>query len=160
MSQRISTSVAVPRRAIVVAALVLGSVVTLAAATSVTSAEDEKIVADVDGEPITATEVEQRLKVAQWAGHTTPSRQAVIDDLRREKMDMRDARNFGIKVADAEVDAAYAAMATRRNLTAAELTEDLANADILAETLRQAIRVALTRHKLASRPRVPEGWRE
>ena len=62
MSRKITTFGTVARRAIAGVTLALGSFFILAAPTGVAFAVNEQIVAVLDGEPITETDVGQRLK--------------------------------------------------------------------------------------------------
>jgi peptidyl-prolyl cis-trans isomerase SurA len=67
----------------------------------------------------------------------------VIDELRREKARIREAKQFGIEISDAEVDEAYANMAARMRFTADQLTQQLARSGIDVATLKHRIRAGL-----------------
>jgi parvulin-like peptidyl-prolyl isomerase len=97
---------------------------------------------EVDGEPITEYEIEQRLKFDQLTTHREPSREDVIAELGDEKHKSRAAQQSGIAVTDSDVDTAYATMAKRMNLTPEQLMAALARAGIEAGTLKR-IRVDL-----------------
>jgi parvulin-like peptidyl-prolyl isomerase len=133
MSQRVATV-----RAIAGATLVLGSLFILAATTGVAVAQGEEII--VNGEPITAADIERRLKFDQLSTHREPSRREVIEELTEEELKLQAAQRSGTDVADSDVDAAYAAMAKRMNLTPEQLTGALAHAGVDAVTLKQRIR--------------------
>jgi peptidyl-prolyl cis-trans isomerase SurA len=66
----------------------------------------QEVVVIVDGEPITDLDIEQRSKFTQLATRKTPSREEVIDELRKEKLKMHEARKAGLEVSDSEVDEA------------------------------------------------------
>src|SRR5262249_7188962 len=140
MSRRIAALSAVTRRTIAAAFLVLGSVFILVAGTSLASAEDKKIVVGVDGERITATDVEQRRKFDQLSTHGEWSRKEVVEELIAEKRKLSAARRSGIDVAESDVDAAYANIARRMHLTPEQLTGALAHAGIDAATLKHRVR--------------------
>jgi peptidyl-prolyl cis-trans isomerase SurA len=140
MSQECIALRAVAARAIVAATLALGSVLLVAATPTVASAQGEEIVAVVDGEPITAADVERRRKFDQLATHREPSRKEVIEELIAEKRKLREAQRSGIDVTDSDVENAYAHMAKRMNLTPEQLTAALAHAGIDPATLRHRIR--------------------
>jgi parvulin-like peptidyl-prolyl isomerase len=140
MPQDVTTVRTIARRAIAGATFMVGALFVLAAPTGVAFAADEQIVAVVDGEPITAADVEQRTRFDQLAKHREPSRQEVIEELTDEKLKLQHTRKSGIDVADSEVDAAYARMAKRMNLTPEQLTAALAHAGVDATTLRHRIR--------------------
>ena len=84
----------------------------------------------VNGEPITALDIEQRSKLTQLSTQKTPARQEVIDELITEKLKVREAKRFGLEVCNAEVDSAFAAMASRMRLTPEQLTQQLAKSGI------------------------------
>jgi peptidyl-prolyl cis-trans isomerase SurA len=64
----------------------------------------------------------------------------VIDELRKEKLRVHEAKKFGVEVPDSEVDEAYAAMASRMRRMPEQLTDQLAKAGINADTLKHRIR--------------------
>jgi peptidyl-prolyl cis-trans isomerase SurA len=140
MAHKITTLGTVAMRAIAGVTLALGSVFMLATTTGTVVAEVEQIVAEVNGEPITASDVERRLKFDELSTHRQPSRREVIAELIAEKRKLYDARLSGIDVTDSDVDTAYANMARRMKLTAEQLTAALAHAGVDAGTLKQRIR--------------------
>jgi SurA-like N-terminal domain len=103
-------------------------------------AAGEEIVATVNGEPITAAEVDQRRKFDQLAKHRELSRQEVVDELIDEKRKLGAAQRNGIEVTDLDVETAYANMAKRMHLSAEQLTGALAHAGVDAGTLKRRIR--------------------
>ena len=88
----------------------------LAAAAPATTARAQVVVIVVNGEPITALDIEQRSKLTQISTHKTPPRQEVIDELINEKLKVREAKRWGLEVTASEVDQAYASMASRMRL--------------------------------------------
>jgi peptidyl-prolyl cis-trans isomerase SurA len=100
----------------------------------------QQVVVIVNGEPITALDIEQRSKLTQLSTHKTPARQEVIDELIVEKLKVREAKKFGLELSSSEVDSAYATMATRMRLTADQLTAQLAKSGLNAATLKARIR--------------------
>jgi peptidyl-prolyl cis-trans isomerase SurA len=96
-----------------------------------------------DDETITAHDIDQRTRFDLVATHNTPPRHQVIDELRGEARAVGEARRRGIDVPDADVERAYANMAARMHLTAAQLTEALARQGIDARTLKRRIRADL-----------------
>jgi peptidyl-prolyl cis-trans isomerase SurA len=101
----------------------------VAAAAAVSPAHAQTVVAFVNGEPITALDVEQRAKLIELQTHQVPPRQKVLDELIDEKLKVREARRWGIEVSNAEVDSSFAYMATHN--------AHLANADQFAAALRE-----------------------
>lgn len=104
----------------------------------------------VDGEGITAEEIDQHSKFDELAGHQTLSRDQVIDELRRETLALHEARRRPgeIDLSDAMVARVYANMAARMHLTSEQLTLALARRGIAPATLERRIRADLARQQL------------
>ena len=105
-----------------------------------TTARAQQIVVIVNGEPITALDVDQRSKLTQLSTHKVPPRQEVIDELINEKLKLRDAKKFGLEITASEVDTAYASMAGRMRFTADQLTQQLARSGVNVSTLKARIK--------------------
>jgi len=116
------------------------AVVAMLAAVPTTSAFAQNLVASVNGDPITALDVEQRIKFTALSTHKTPSREEVINELIDEKLKIREGKRWGVEATDDEVDQSYASMASRNGGNAARLTEQLAHSGITPGTLKQRIR--------------------
>jgi peptidyl-prolyl cis-trans isomerase SurA len=114
--------------------------VLLAALACATTASAQQVVVVVNGEPITALDIEQRSKLTELSTHKKPTRQEVLDDLINEKLKVREAKKWGLDVPNSEVDSAYASMASRMRLTADQLTQQLAKSGVNAATLKARIR--------------------
>ena len=112
----------------------------LAAVAWSTAASAQQVVVIVNGEPITALDIEQRSKLTQLSTHKTPTRQEVIDELITEKLKVREAKKWGLEVPNSEVDSAYATMASRMRLTPELLTQQLARSGVNAATLKALIK--------------------
>jgi peptidyl-prolyl cis-trans isomerase SurA len=120
--------------------LASATLVLLAALAPTTIAFAQQVVVIVNGEPITALDIEQRSKLTQLSTHKAPARQEVLDELINEKLKVREARKWGLEVPNSEVDAAYASMASRMKMTADQLTQTLAKSGVNAATLKARIR--------------------
>jgi peptidyl-prolyl cis-trans isomerase SurA len=103
----------------------------------------QQVVVIVNGEPITALDIEQRSKLIQLSTHKTPVRQDVIDELITEKLKVREAKRWSLDVSNSEVDNAYASMAGRLRFTADQLTQSLAKSGVNAATLKARIKADL-----------------
>jgi len=103
----------------------------------------QEVVALVDGQPITALDIEQRAKFIQMSTQKAPSRKVVLDGLIDEILEIREARKFNINVPDAEVDNAFASIGTRMGVDAAKLTQMLAKGGASAETLKHRLKAEL-----------------
>lgn len=118
----------------------LVAVATLVLLATATNAVAQNVLVMVNGEPITALDVEQRSKFIQLSTQKTPPRQQVIDELIDEKLKIKEGKRWGITVSDSDVDSTYASMASRMHVSAAQLTENLAKSGISAYTFKDRIR--------------------
>jgi peptidyl-prolyl cis-trans isomerase SurA len=107
------------------------------------SARAQNVVVVVNGDPITALDIEQRTKFIHLSTQKTPTRQAVLDELIDEKLKVKEAKRWGIEVPDSEVDSTYASMGSRMRLTADQLTQSLAKSGVTPNTLKSRIRADL-----------------
>jgi len=107
-------------------------------------ARAQQVVVIVNGEPITALDIEQRSKLAELSTHKAPPRQEVLDELINEKLKVREAKKFGLEISSSEVDSAFATMAGRMRLTPDQLTDQLAKSGIHVATLKARIKADLT----------------
>ncbi len=104
------------------------------------AAQAQHVIVIVNGEPITALDVEQRSKFNQLSTQKAPPRQEVIDELITEKLKVREAKKFGLEVSDTDIDSSLTAMASRMRMTPEMLTQQLAKSGINIATLKQRIR--------------------
>src|SRR5262249_50305717 len=118
-------------RNLLIAAILLFGLSALA-----TAARAQQVVVIVNGEPITALDIEQRSKLNQLSTHKTPTRQEVLDELINEKLKVREAKKLGFEIPSSEVDTAYASVASRMRLTPEQLTQQLAKSGVNASTLK------------------------
>ena len=117
----------------------------IAMATAMTMAgrADAQAVAIVNGDPITAFDVEQRAKLIQLSSHQTKPRNEVVEELINEKIKTQLLRRFGIDGIDKDVDNAYANMARRMRATPKQFSENLEKSGIKTETLKSRIKADL-----------------
>jgi len=109
-----------------------------------TAARAQQVVVIVNGEPITALDIEQRTKLNQLSTHKIPSRQEVLDELINEKLKVREAKKLGLEIPSSEIDTAYASVASRMRLTPEQLTEQLAKSGVNAATLKARLKADMT----------------
>jgi peptidyl-prolyl cis-trans isomerase SurA len=120
--------------------------VLLATAVAVTvgsAACAQQIVALVNGQPITALDVEHRSKFIQMSSKKVPPRKEVIDSLIDEILEINEAKRFTLDVPDADVDNAFAGVATRMGLDPPKLTQLLASGGASADTLKRRLRAQI-----------------
>jgi peptidyl-prolyl cis-trans isomerase SurA len=106
-------------------------------------ARAQSIVAFVNGEPITALDVEQRTRVVEATTRKRPSRQETIEELVNDKVKLRQAERLDIEITDANVERAFAAIARQGGRSAAELTAALKQAGIDPRAFRAKLRADL-----------------
>jgi peptidyl-prolyl cis-trans isomerase SurA len=93
----------------------------------------------VNGEPITAYDIEQRSKLNALS-HKTATRQQVIDELIDEKVKIKEGKKFGVDPSGSDIDATFAQMSSRMRTTPELLAKSLEAQGIRAETLKARIK--------------------
>ena len=109
-----------------------------------TDARAQQVVVIVNGEPITALDIEQRSKLTLLSTHKAPPRTEVIEELLTEKLKVREAKKLGFEIPGSEIDTAYATMASRMRMTSDQLTATLAKSGLSPTTLKDRIRADMT----------------
>ena len=104
---------------------------------------EAQAVAIVNGDPITAFDVEQRAKLIQLSTHQTKSNKEVVEELINEKIKVQLLKRFAIEGIDKDVDNAYANMARRMRATPKQFSENLEKSGIKTETLKSRIKADL-----------------
>jgi peptidyl-prolyl cis-trans isomerase SurA len=97
----------------------------------------------VDGQPITALDIEQRSKFLVLSTHKTPTRQEVIDNLVDEILEIREAKRYSIDPTDSDVNDAYNGIASNMNIDSQKLTQILTNGGASDATLKQKLRAQM-----------------
>jgi peptidyl-prolyl cis-trans isomerase SurA len=116
----------------------------LAIAPAYTSAaRAQEVVLLVDGEPITALDIEQRAKFIAMSTHKVPTRQEVIDGLIDETLEIREAKRYTIDPTDSDVNDAFNGVASNMNIDAQKLTQILVNGGASAATLKHKLRAQI-----------------
>jgi peptidyl-prolyl cis-trans isomerase SurA len=128
--------------------LALSAALIVLASAAVTGASAQQIVVVVNGDPITALDIEQRTKLMQISGQKTATRQQVLEELINEKLKVKEAKKYGLEVPDSEVDQSFATMASRMRSTPEQLTQALSKAGIHVTTLKARIRADMTWQQL------------
>ena len=119
------------------------AVVMLVATAATTSAVAQNVVVMVNGEPITALDIEQRSKFIQVTTQKTTPRQEILEELINEKLKVREGKRWGMEITDAEIESSYSSMASRMKFTAEQLTASLAKSGVNAGTLKARIKADL-----------------
>ena len=97
----------------------------------------------VSGEPITDFDVEQRTKLDELSTHKATTRQAVIQELIDEKLQIREAKQYSVDPGSTEIDAAYGQMASRMRMSSDQLNQMLEAQKIRPETLKKRIKAEM-----------------
>ncbi|MDD2408254.1 MAG: peptidylprolyl isomerase [Tepidiphilus sp.] len=151
---------AVKRRSLPLLAAVFCSALLLLAlwAGSAAAAELTRVVAVVNNEPITSTELQQYMMRAKRQvarqGVQIPEdelRQQVLEQMVLEKLQLQVATRMGITIDDAAVDRAIDDIARRNDLTLDVLKQALAADGITFEQFREQIRREMTIARLRDR---------
>ena len=108
------------------------------------AAQSQQVVVVVNGDPVTALDIEQRSKLNQSSTHKVPSRQEVLEELITEKVKIREGKRLGFEISDKEVDTAFGNMASKMRLTVDQLTELLGKSGINPATLKHRIKTDMT----------------
>ena len=151
---------AVKRRSLPLLGAVFRSALLLLAlwAGSTAAAELTRVVAVVNNEPITSTELQQYMVRAKRQvakqGVQIPEdelRQQVLEQMILEKLQLQVAKRMGITVDDTAIDRAIEDIARRNNMTLDALKQALAADGITFEQFREQIRREMTIARLHDR---------
>jgi peptidyl-prolyl cis-trans isomerase SurA len=124
-----------------VAAAVIAGAVTLALTPA---AFAQQVVAFVNGQPVTALDIEHRSKFLQMSSKgKVPSRQEVMDSLIDEILEIGEAKHFGIDVPESQVDESYKGVASRMGIDEQKLTQLLASGGASDDTLKRRLRAQI-----------------
>ncbi len=103
-------------------------------------ARAQNVVAFVNGEPITALDVEQRSKLDELTTHKAPPRPEVLDELVTDKLKIKEGKRWGIDPPDSDIDNAFASMGGRMQLKADQFSQQLFKAGTSPNALKTRIR--------------------
>jgi peptidyl-prolyl cis-trans isomerase SurA len=103
----------------------------------------------VNDRPITRFDITQRAHLMQISG-AKGDEKAAMEDLIEESLELEEAARVGLKVAQGQVDAAYASIAQNLKLSATDLTNALAGEGIEAATLKRRLLAQITWQQLVS----------
>ena len=123
--------------------LLFGAVIAIVAALAMTGRADAQAVAIVNGDPITAFDIEQRAKLIQLSTHQTKPRNEVLEELISEKLKVQLLKRFSIDGIDKDVDTAYGNMARRMRATPKQFSDNLEKSGVKTETLKSRIKADL-----------------
>ena len=123
--------------------LLFGAGIAIVTALAMTGRAEAQAVAIVNGDPITAFDLEQRSKLIQLSTHQSKPRNEVLEKLVIEKLKVQLLKRFAIDGIDKDVDNAYANMARRMRATPKQFSENLEKSGVKTETLKSRIKAGL-----------------
>jgi peptidyl-prolyl cis-trans isomerase SurA len=104
----------------------------------------QTVVVFVNGDPITALDVEQRMKLIELSVRKVPPRQDALDELIDEKLKLQVGKRYGLDIPDKDIEGSFAAMARRANQTSKQFAEALSHAGINVQALKRRIKADIT----------------
>ncbi len=105
------------------------------------SARAQNAIVIVNGDPITAFDIDQRMKLnALSGGGKAVNRQDVIEELINDRVKIKEAKKFNVDLSPGEVEAQYATMGARMRLSTEQLTKVLEGRGIRPETLKSRLK--------------------
>jgi peptidyl-prolyl cis-trans isomerase SurA len=123
----------------------LGAAALMITAAAISGAQAQNVAAFVNGEPITALDIDQRSRLIEASSptHKAPPRPEVLDELINEKLKIREAKRWGIDPSDADVDSAFASTAQRMHQSTDQFIQALTKAGVTPMTFRARLRAEL-----------------
>jgi peptidyl-prolyl cis-trans isomerase SurA len=114
-------------------------------ATAAGGAHAQNVVAFVNGEPITQLDIDARSKLLEVSTptHKAPPRQEVLDQLIDEKLEIREAKRWGIDPSEDDMNNSFASMAQRAGQTSDQFVQTLTKNGVTPQTFRQRLRAQL-----------------
>ena len=103
-------------------------------------ARAQQVAALVNGDPITALDVAQRIRLMELATRKQASRKEALDELIDQQLKLQVARQYRLDISDKDVDNAFANMARRAGASPQQFGQSLGQAGIRVESLKARIK--------------------
>ena len=116
----------------------------LAAAIGVPATACAQVVVIANGSPITAYDIDQRMKLDAASTHQKPDRKAVIQELIDDRLKIAKAKVYGLEVSEKQVDDAYNNMAKSQHITTEQFSQLLARSGVAPNAIKARLRADLT----------------
>jgi len=113
-----------------------------------------QVVALVNGDPITALDVGQRMRLSELMTRKPQTRPDALEELINEKIKLQQSRNMRIEITDAQVDKVVAGMAQRMSRKVADFNAALGQTGVDLPRFRTRVRAELAWRQLLEQ-RVP-----
>lgn len=136
--------------AVPLAALVLAGVVAASAHAEVVN----RIVATIDGDPVTLIELEQYTEVAKkrpGGDQVAGNQRAILDELVLDKIIAKQVETLGLKANEQQIDNYIESIRSRNNLSEAQLREALQQQGMTWDQYRVQVRADIERANLINR---------
>ena len=104
----------------------------------------------VNDVPITAYDISQRQRLMQVGG-AKASRQAAVDELIDETLQMIEAERRGVVVPESQVNGAFGSIASRVRMSPAQFTKALASQGVDASSLKKRLKAQIAWQQLVQR---------
>jgi peptidyl-prolyl cis-trans isomerase SurA len=98
-----------------------------------------QIVALVNGEPITQTDIAQRTRLIQLSTQKAPGRQEVLDELIDDKLKVQLSKRYVSDVPKREIENAFAGIARRAGMSPQQFTQALTQSGVNIDALKARI---------------------
>jgi peptidyl-prolyl cis-trans isomerase SurA len=112
----------------------------LVAAIAATPARAQVIMAMVNGDPVTAFDVEQRIKLAKLTEHKVLTQKEALEILISERAKLKEGKRFGLEMSKSEVDEQFDSMARRMKVPTEQLEKGLEQQGIRPDSLKARIK--------------------
>ena len=109
-----------------------------------TQASAQSIVAIANGEAITNSDIEQRIKLNTLIKRTQMSRQEALQDLIDDKAKIKEAKRYGLELSSSDVDENYNNTASRMRMSPDQLSKTLEHAGIRPESFKARMKAEMT----------------
>jgi peptidyl-prolyl cis-trans isomerase SurA len=104
----------------------------------------QAILAMANGDPITAFDVEQRIKLIKLTEHRTATPKEVLEILINDRLKVKEGRKYGLELSGSDLDEQYNDMARRLRMPPEQLTKALESQGIRPDTLKARIKADIT----------------
>ena len=112
-------------------------------------------VVTVNGQPISDTQVDQRLRLFRMEGNNG-GRKGAMEQLITESIQMQEAKRLGIEVTNAQVDQAFLQIARNLKVSQDRLTAMLRQGGVSSDTLQDRLRAAIAWNAVTQQAVVPQ----
>ena len=107
-----------------------------------------QVVVMVNGVPITALDVEKRMKLVEVSTHKKASRQQIVQELIDDQVKISAAKPYSLEVSKKEVDQAFENMAKRMGMSADLFAQNITRSGVSVDALKARLRADLTWNQL------------